>query len=332
MSQPPSHISGITKMALTGIKSRRKAVKKGLSFTIMIVGASGLGKSTFVNTLCEKQALSSSRDDESWAPELAAKPKTVRINPVSVDLEEDGVKLNLTVIDTPGFGDNINNTPAFNEILSFIEKQYDDVLAEECRIKRNPKFLDNRVHALLYFLPPTGHSLREIDIEFMRRLGPRVNVIPVIGKSDSLTPQEIADYKQRIIEDIGHYQIPIYNFPIDEEEDDDEIIEDNNELRALLPFSIVGSEEEVIMNGRRVRCRQYPWGVVEVDNSRHCDFSKLRYMLLSSHLHELKEITHDFLYEQYRTERLSRGLEITPAEDGVHDDGEEDASVPTSPQ
>lgn len=319
-------------MALTGIKSRRKAVKKGLSFTIMIVGASGLGKSTFVNTLCEKQALSSSRDDESWAPELAAKPKTVRINPVSVDLEEDGVKLNLTVIDTPGFGDNINNTPAFNEILSFIEKQYDDVLAEECRIKRNPKFLDNRVHALLYFLPPTGHSLREIDIEFMRRLGPRVNVIPVIGKSDSLTPQEIADYKQRIIEDIGHYQIPIYNFPIDEEEDDDEIIEDNNELRALLPFSIVGSEEEVIMNGRRVRCRQYPWGVVEVDNSRHCDFSKLRYMLLSSHLHELKEITHDFLYEQYRTERLSRGLEITPAEDGVHDDGEEDASVPTSPQ
>lgn len=99
----------------------------------------------------------------------------------------------------------------------------------------------------------------------MQQLGPRVNIIPVIGKADSLTVAEIAAFKQRVIEDIGFYDIPIYNFPVDEEEgeEDDEVIEDNNELRALLPFSIVGSQEEVVINGRRVRCRQYPWGVVE---------------------------------------------------------------------
>eukprot|EP00833_Pecoramyces_ruminatium_P015322 jgi/Orpsp1_1/1189354/evm.model.d7180000071353.1 len=108
------------------------------------------------------------------------------------------------------------------------------------------------------------------------------------------------------MEDIEYYKIPIYNFPYDDEIDDDETIEENNELRALLPFAVVGSEEEVIINGRRVRCRQYPWGVVEIDNVKHCDFSKLRYMLLSSHLQDLKEITHDILYEQYRTEKLSR--------------------------
>jgi len=32
--------------------SRRNASKKGLQFTVMIVGSMGLGKSTFVNTLC----------------------------------------------------------------------------------------------------------------------------------------------------------------------------------------------------------------------------------------------------------------------------------------
>jgi hypothetical protein len=32
------------------------------------------------------------------------------------------------------------------------------VLAEESRIKRNPRFRDNRVHALLYFIPPSGHA------------------------------------------------------------------------------------------------------------------------------------------------------------------------------
>ncbi|KAJ3088669.1 hypothetical protein HK102_008227 [Quaeritorhiza haematococci] len=297
------------KIAAQATTIRRKNVKKGLTFTIMIVGGSGLGKSTFVNTLCESNVFAKK---DYGDPQKAAVEKTVAISPVTVEMEEDGIKLQLTVIDTPGFGDNINNEGHFQDILGYIEKQYDDILAEESRIKRNPKFQDNRVHSLLYFIPPTGHSLREMDIEFMRRLGPRVNVIPVISKSDSMSPQELSMFKKRVMEDIAYYKIPIYNFPYDEEEDDDETIEENNELRALLPFAVVGSEEEVMINGRRVRCRQYPWGVVEVDNSRHCDFSKLRYMLLSSHLQDLKEITHDILYEQYRTEKLSREGDVDP--------------------
>ena len=103
----------------------------------------------------------------------------------------------------------------FREIAGYLERQYDDILAEESRIKRNPRFRDNRVHALLYFIPPTGHSyvsahrsvctsthspqrLREMDIELMRRLSPRVNVIPVIGKADSLTLSELKAFKKRV--------------------------------------------------------------------------------------------------------------------------------------
>jgi len=33
----------------------------------------------------------------------------------------------------------------------------------------------------------------------MRRLGSRVNVIPVIAKADSLSPAELADFKKRVI-------------------------------------------------------------------------------------------------------------------------------------
>lgn len=32
----------------------------------------------------------------------------------------------------------------------------------------------------------------------MRRLSPRVNVIPVVGRADSLTPQELKDFKRRV--------------------------------------------------------------------------------------------------------------------------------------
>lgn len=68
----------------------------------------------------------------------------------------------------------------------------------------------------------------------MRRLSPRVNVIPVVGKADSLTPSELKGFKKRIMEDIEYYGIPIYNFPYDVEEDDEETITDNSELRVSL--------------------------------------------------------------------------------------------------
>lgn len=77
--------------------------------------------------------------------------------------------------------------------------------------------------------------------------------------------------------------------------------------QAMLPFAIVGSEEEMTIDGEVVRARRYPWGIVNVDDPAHSDFSRLRSALLSSHLTDLKEITHDFLYENYRTEKLSRG-------------------------
>jgi cell division control protein 11 len=67
-------------------------------------------------------------------------------------------------------------------------------------------------------------------------------------------------------------EFPVYNFPYDIEEDDEDTVEENAELRGLMPFAIVGSEEVVEIGGRKVRARQYPWGVVEVDNPRHSDF------------------------------------------------------------
>ncbi|BEJ16292.1 hypothetical protein CspHIS471_0508970 [Cutaneotrichosporon sp. HIS471] len=302
----------------------RKQAKKGVQLTIMVVGASGTGRTTFVNTLVEEPLLKHRyqellRDPENprseidpvVAEQVAAEAhieRQIQIKPVNFELEEDGVRIALTVVDTPGFGEGIDNENNFQEICSYLERQYDDILAEESRIKRNPRFRDNRIHALLYFIQPTGHALREMDIELMRRLSPRVNVLPVIGKADSLTPSELKVFKKRIMEDIEYYNIPVYNFPYDPEEDDEETISDNRELRGLLPFAIVGAEEEIMIGGEAVRGRRYPWGIVEVDNPDHSDFGRLRSALLGSHLTDLKEITHDFLYENYRTEKLSRSV------------------------
>lgn len=72
-----------------------------------------------------------------------------------------------------------------------------------------------------------------------------------------------------------------------------------------MPFAVVGSDSIVQSpDGRQVRGRSYPWGVIEVDNEDHCDFVKLRQMLVRTHMEELREHTNDVLYENYRIEKL----------------------------
>jgi len=278
----------------------RKSVKKGFHFTVMVVGESGLGKSTLVNTLFNT-TLYPPKDD---VPLNAETPKTVEIQAITADIEENGVKLKLTVVDTPGFGDFVNNEESWKPILENIEGRFDTYLEQENRVNRH-KLVDNRIHACIYFITPTGHALKPLDIELMRRLHTRVNLIPVIAKSDTLTEEEIRVFKERILADIQFNNIQIYQAP-QYEYDDAETIQENREIMSKIPFAVVGSDKEVeAENGRKVRGRQYPWGVIEVDNEEHCDFVKLRQMLIRTHMEELKEHTNDVLYENYRTEKLT---------------------------
>ncbi|KAI9154867.1 Septin [Paramyrothecium foliicola] len=301
--------------------TRKKNTKKGIQFSLMVCGASGTGRTTFVNMLCGRRVLEHTDPDQPLGQGLQIRPTTIgrsyhlRLrrgidiwSAADLELEEEHTCVSLTIVDTPGFGDDIDNEASFAKIVGYLKKQHDDHLLEESRIKRNPRFRDNRVHAMLYFITPTGHGLRELDIELMKRLASCVNVIPVIGRADSLTPYELAQSKKLIMEDIEYYRIPVYNFPYDVD-DDEETIEENTELRRMMPFAIVSSEETMDIGGRKVRARKYPWGYVDVDNPHHSDFLAIRSALLHSHLVDLKEITYDFLYENYRTAKLSEALQ-----------------------
>ncbi|KAL1915594.1 uncharacterized protein VTP21DRAFT_6718 [Calcarisporiella thermophila] len=293
-------LSGYVGFANLPNQVHRKSVKKGFEFTVMVVGESGLGKSTMVNTLFNANLYPPKTDIDPSA-EL---PKTVQIQSISADIEENGVKLRLTVVDTPGFGDFVNNEESWKPILENIEARFDAYLEQENRVNRH-KIVDNRIGACLYFIAPTGHSLKPLDIEFMRRLHNRVNLIPVIAKADTLTEEEIAVFKERILADIAYHKINIYRAPV-YEYDDDETVSENQEIMSKIPFAVVGSNKEIeLAGGIRVRGREYPWGVIEVDNEEHCDFVKLRQMLVRTHMEELKEHTHNILYETYRSEKLA---------------------------
>jgi septin family protein len=63
---------------------------------------------------------------------------------------------------------------------------------------RDKYIVDTRIHCALFFINPTGHSLRPIDIIVMKKLSEVVNVVPVIAKSDSLTIEERDNFKSKV--------------------------------------------------------------------------------------------------------------------------------------
>uniref|UniRef100_A0A671V7R3 Septin 9b n=1 Tax=Sparus aurata TaxID=8175 RepID=A0A671V7R3_SPAAU len=278
---------------------RRKAMKQGFELNIMVVGQSGLGKSTLMNTLFKSKV---SRKSVLPNPEERI-PKTIEIKSVSHDIEEKGVRMKLTVIDTPGFGDHINNENCWQPIMKFINDQYEAYLQEEININRKKRIPDSRVHCCIYFIPPTGHCLRPLDVEFMRRLSKVVNIVPVIAKADTLTLEERDYFKQTIREELRANGIDVYPQKEFDEDADDRMI--NDKIREMIPFAVVGSDQEYQVNGKRILGRKTKWGTIEVENTAHCEFAYLRDLLIRTHMQNIKDITGSIHYETYRVRRLN---------------------------
>jgi septin 7 len=288
----------------------RKAVKRGFQFSLMVVGQSGLGKSTLINSLF----MTDLYEDCTYSPSPQRLPRTTEIKESTVYVEEGGVRLELTLVDTPGFGDIVDNTQCWRPILEYIETKYEKYLNDESKVVRGYTE-DYRVHCCLYFIPPNGHGLRQIDIEFMKQLHEKTNIVPIIAKADTFTPEEVVKFKKVILQDINDNGIKIYQFPdaqVDEEDD-----AANQKLKESIPFAVVGSNTVLEVNSKKIRGRQYPWGVAEVENEEHCDFTTLRNMIIRTHMQDLKDVTNNVHYENYRCSKLATVSSVTGSSDKV---------------
>ncbi|XP_076000196.1 neuronal-specific septin-3 isoform X2 [Genypterus blacodes] len=331
---PMSIIQGSDLFGYVGIESvldqmRRKTMKSGFEFNIMVVGQSGLGKSTLVNTLFKSKV-----SRKTCTPNYEEKiSRTVKLHSVSHLIEEKGVKLKLTVVDTPGFGDKINNENCCEPIMKYINEQYEKYLREELHINRKRRIPDTRVHCCIYFLPPTGHRLRPIDVEFMKGLGNIVSIVPVIAKADTFTIEERLQFKERIKYDLAANGIRVYPQKEYDEDPEERIL--NDRIRESIPFAVVGTDKEHQVNGNKVLGRKTKWGIIEVENIAHCEFANLRDLLIRSHLQDLKDVTHNIHYETYRVRRLNEsnmnfsgvGLPSWLQEKGTTDKSESDSHL-----
>ncbi|XP_062917159.1 septin-6 isoform X3 [Mobula hypostoma] len=269
-----------------------KSVCQGFSFNILCVGETGLGKSTLMDTLFN------TKFEGDPAPH---NQPGVHIKSNSYELQESNVRLKLSIVNSVGFGDQINKEESYKSIVEFIDAQFEAYLQEELKIKRTlHSYHDSRVHVCLYFIAPTGHSLKSLDLVTMKKLDSKVNIIPIIAKADSISKTELQKFKIKIMSELVSNGVQIYQFPTD----DETVAEINGTMNAQLPFAVVGSTEEVKIGNKMMKARQYPWGTVQVENENHCDFVKLREMLIRVNMEDLREQTHARHYELYRRCKL----------------------------
>uniref|UniRef100_A0A3Q3AY54 Septin n=1 Tax=Kryptolebias marmoratus TaxID=37003 RepID=A0A3Q3AY54_KRYMA len=256
---------------------------------------SGLGKSTLINSLF----LTDLYSKDYPGPSQRIK-KTVQVEQSKVLIKEGGVQLTLTIVDTPGFGDAVDNSNCWQPVINYIDSKCEDFLNAESRVNRR-SMPDNRVHCCLYFIAPSGHGLKPLDIEFMKRLHDKVNVIPLIAKADTLTPEECQLFKKQIMKEIQEHKIKIYEFP-DTEDDED------NKLIRKIKFPLRQSKDDCNYSFHVFVCLIFCFPLcfsVSVENGEHCDFTVLRNMLIRTHMQDLKDVTNNVHYENYRSKKLA---------------------------
>ncbi|KAH0613206.1 uncharacterized protein H6S33_009586 [Morchella sextelata] len=261
----------------------RKLLKRGFQFNVICVGQTGLGKSTLINTIFAAHLIDSKG---RLTPDEPVR-STTEIQTVSHIIEENGVRLRLNIVDTPGYGDQVNNDRCWDPIVKYIKDQHSAYLRKELTAQRERYIQDTRIHCCLFFIQPSGHALKPIDIVVLKKLSDVVNVVPVIAKSDSLTLEERAAFKERIKEEFAFHNLKMY--PYDNDELDEEERALNAQIKNIIPFAVVGSEKSII---------------VDVEDEKHCEFVYLRNFLTRTHLQDLIETTSQIHYETFRAKQL----------------------------
>ena len=131
---------------------------------LVIIGQTGAGKSTLANVLIgENVDCTNCTFSVCDGHDSCTKHTKYAVG------QWLGLGQPFTVVDTPGFGDGVDNTDCWQPIIKHVDEQFNIFLEAETRVNR-VTIPDHRIHVCLYFIAPSGHGLKSIDVEFMRRL------------------------------------------------------------------------------------------------------------------------------------------------------------------
>lgn len=244
---------------------RASSIEEGFHFNLLVVARRGLGTSTLVNSL--------------FSAPLVAKDRPDGITTTVNEIIENEIKLTISV--TTYHGEDMSKI--FKHISAMNEEYF------ELEQGISLKFLDRRIHCCLYLVP--GDKVSEQEIENLRELSKKVNVIPVITKADMFNVEELKEQREKITKIFEDNNIRFYDYG-------------ECDPRAF-PMAVIASESVFEEDGYVVRGRKYLWGFIDIENEKFSDFKKLQKILISEKFINLIYTTDTVFYDQSRKVLMS---------------------------
>ncbi|KAF9429832.1 hypothetical protein BGZ76_001094 [Entomortierella beljakovae] len=184
-----------------------------------VVGDSGVGKTLFARQFVETLPEVLSHDweerktdedgEEEYEPTLELTEKyastMMEIPWDNMDNDDEVPARNLVFLDTPGYGSVIDAQTNFNQFLNYMSSTFE----EKSRVGAH-KFVDICFYVVL-------HRLKPIDIEYMRLISEKANVVPIIAKVDTQSEEEVRELKVNILKTLKEKGVSIYTFRIEYE-------------------------------------------------------------------------------------------------------------------
>ncbi|KAI9803700.1 MAG: hypothetical protein M1833_000612 [Piccolia ochrophora] len=128
----------------------------------------------------------------------------------------DGTVLerNICFVDTPGYGGQISYAESIDLVVGYVEAQYKKMLSlSELTDGEALGLLSgdggSLVDVVLYLIT---EDITAVDIEFMRRLSSLTNVVPLIGKADTLSSDQVSSTKAAVLRELQNTNITPFFF------------------------------------------------------------------------------------------------------------------------
>jgi len=195
--------------------------------------------------------------------------------------------LDVTLIDTPGYGDVLVDSPANSSAAKVVVevKRRIEAHVHKDRATRpglplddEKKYWNELVHLCLFFVSP--HRMKRADVELMTRLHELVPLVVVIAKADTMTKSETREFKAEVRQQLQSEGVRPFAF-------DPRAIQQVERLHAshaasgfeplyggsdgLMPWAVMGSDESR---------REYLWGTAITNEPTHSELPALRDLLL----------------------------------------------------
>jgi septin family protein len=185
-----------------------------IALNIMVVGESGLGKTTFAHLFCSCLP----HDPDEMAPHdgspTVGEPTTI----FNHEFKKKGVEYKFSAVDAAGFelretktvaGHPVDQEANFKPIMQYIHNQQNK-WANSTDADGFSDQSDGRIHCVFYFVRP--HRVQDIDLNFMQRFSKVTNVVPIIAKADTLTRDELTKQLRELQRRLAERNVPIFDF------------------------------------------------------------------------------------------------------------------------